>query len=140
LIRAYARAELAALPQHPVGWTSAAGLTLVGYDLEPDQRSLWVYWTVDELENGREQWLYAPFAHVVEASGRMAANVAAPGLPGYYYRQGDVFLSHLTLPALPPGNYSLDLGMEDGLHGLVVNLEPPGAAVTDHYRGALISP
>jgi hypothetical protein len=140
LIRARTRAELDGLPQHPVGWASAQGLTLVGYDLELGQQSLWVYWTVDTLGNGREQWLFAPFAHVVNAGGRTVANVAAPGLPGYYYRQGDVFLSHLALPALPPGNYSLDLGMEDGLHALTVNLEPPDGAETDHYRDGLVIP
>jgi len=140
LIRARSRAELDALPQHPVGWSSAQGLTLIGYDLDMGQQSLWEYWTVDTLEDGREQWLFAPFAHVVDASGRTTVNVAAPGLPGYDYRQGDVFVSHLALPALLPGNYSLDLGMEDGLHGLVVNFELPGALETDHYRAALVSP
>jgi hypothetical protein len=123
-----------------VDWASAQGLSLVGYDLSPDDRDLWEYWTVDVLQAGRQQWLFAPFAHVVDASGRTTVNVAAPGLPGYTYRQGDVLLAHLGLPALPPGNYSLDLGMEDGLHGLVVNLEPPGSVETDHYRGSLVKP
>ena len=139
-IQPYSRAELNALPQHPVGWPSAQGLTLVGYDLAPDQRELWVYWTVDTLDDARGQWLYAPYAHVVDGAGRLAANAGAPGLPGYYYRAGDVFLSRLSLPALPPGHYFLDLGMYDGLHGLSLNLRSPDGAATDHYRAELVVP
>jgi hypothetical protein len=141
LIRAYTRAELDALPQHAVGWPSAQGLTLVGYDLELGNQALWVYWTVDALVDGREHWLYAPYAHVVDAQGRMAANAGAPGLPGYYYRPGDVFLSHITMPPLPTGDYRLELGLYDGVHGLSLSLEPPGGApITDHYATRLVAP
>jgi hypothetical protein len=138
LIRAYTRAEVAALPQHRVGWPSDQGLTLVGYDLEPGNQDLWVFWAVDTLVDGRQAWLYAPYAHVVDAQGRTTASASAPGLPGYYYRQGDVFLSHITLPPVPAGAYDLDLSMYDGLHQLDLRLEPPGGTAIDYYRDALV--
>jgi hypothetical protein len=76
----------------------------------------------------------------LDAQGKVWARAGAPGLPGYYYRQGDVFLSHLTLPALPPGEYSLDLGMYDGIHQVSLYLLPPGGPSIDYYRGQLVIP
>jgi 4-amino-4-deoxy-L-arabinose transferase-like glycosyltransferase len=140
LIRAYTRAELAALPQHRIGWRSEQGLTLVGYDVEPDNHSLWMYWTVDTLVDGREQWLYAPFVSVSDEQGRLMGRTGAPGLEGYFYRGGDVFLSHVMLPAMPAGEYHLDLGMYDGIHQLSLYLLPPGGARIDYYRGKLVIP
>ena len=125
LVPAYTRAQVSALPEHPVDWPSQQGLTLVGYDLPPEGEVVRLYYVVDALDPARADWIFAPYAHLIDAQGQVVANVGAPGLPGYYYRQGDVFMADLLLPALPAGAYQLELGLFDGLHGQGLTFLPP---------------
>ncbi len=125
LVPAYTRQQVSALPEHPLEWPSQQGLTLVGYDLPPSGEVLRLYYAVDTLEPARTEWLFGPYAHVIDAQGQVVGNVDAPGLPGYYYRQGDVFVADLHLPDLPAGAYRLEMGLFDGLHGQGVTFVPP---------------
>jgi hypothetical protein len=123
---AYSREELSQLPEHGVAWPSEQGLTLIGFD-EPDADGrLRLYYAVDALAPDRHEWLLGPYAHVVDETGQVVANVSAPGLPGYYYRQGDVFMAEMQLPSLPAGRYRLELGLFDGVHGAGVTFVTPG--------------
>ena len=140
LIPAFTRDQLAALPQNRVDWPTAEGLTLIGYDLSPTGHQLTVYWLIEALAEERNGWLYAPYAHLINAQGRQAANVSAPGLPGYYYRLGDVYLYRIDLPDLPAGDYQLELGLFDGLHQLGITFLPSGDTPRPFYRASLTLP
>lgn len=132
LIPAHSRAQILRLPQHPVGWPTAQGLTLVGYDLNGQQ--LRVYYLLEALVEGRAQWLYAPYAHFTNARGQIAANLGAAGMPGYDYRAGDVYVYQMAIPPLPAGAYTLELGLFDGLHGgRGVTFLPPGETPRPAY-------
>jgi hypothetical protein len=125
-IPAYSRAQIAALPQQRVEWPTAEGLTLLGYDLR-SERELVVYWMVDGLVSGREEWLYVPYAHLTNDQGELVANIGATGIPGHLYRVGDVYIYRMEIPALAAGEYELELGLFDGIHGGVgVTFLPPG--------------
>jgi 4-amino-4-deoxy-L-arabinose transferase-like glycosyltransferase len=139
-VPAMSRAELSALPHNSVEWPSDTGLTLVGYDLAAPQ-ALVVYWTVDSLEDGRFQWIYSPYVHFTNAAGQMAANLSAPGLQGYQYRLGDVYRYTFTVPDLPAGRYTLELGLVDGVHGGVgMTFLPPGETPGPFYTAPVVLP
>jgi hypothetical protein len=132
VIPALTREQVSALPAHQVEWPSLQGLTLVGYDWLPAQGAdsagagqLRIYYAVDGLDPARGEWLFGAYAHLIDAGGSIIANEGAPGLPGYYYRLGDVYIAHLSLPAAPPGEYQIELGLFDGLHGVSVTFLPP---------------
>ncbi len=132
-IPAHSRAQIEELPQHKVGWPTAEGLTLIGYDLN-QQRELVVYWAVDALVTGREQWLYAPYAHLTNAQGEMVVNIGATGIPGHYYRAGDVYIYRMEVPSSAAGDHELELGLFDGIHGgKGITFLPPGQAPRPVY-------
>ncbi len=115
-------------------------MTLIGYDLSPTGHQLTVYWLIEALAEERNGWLYAPYAHLINAQGRQAANVSAPGLSGHYYRLGDVYLYRIDLPDLPAGDYQLELGLFDGLHQLGITFLPSGDTPRPFYRASLTLP
>jgi hypothetical protein len=125
-----------------VDWPSDTGLTLLGYSLSAPLRSgqttvLTTYWRIDTLPDTRGQFIFAPFMHLVTPDGRMPLNVSAPGLPGYYYRPGDLYIEPIdvVVPSeLSAGNYTLDLGLYDGLHSAGATFYPAGAAPVTFYR------
>jgi hypothetical protein len=124
-IPAHSRAQIGARPQAKIEWPTAEGLTLVGYDLTPE-RELVVYWVVDALVAGREEWLYAPYAHLTDSQGQLVANIGATGIPGHRYRAEDLYIYRMAIPPLTTGEYELELGLFDGVHGGVgVTFLPP---------------
>jgi hypothetical protein len=128
LFPAVSRHEISDLLEHRVEWPSEQGLTLVGYDEPNDSGQLRLYYAVDALAINRHEWLFAPYAHVIDDTGQVVANVSAPGLPGYFYREGDVFMAELQLPSLPAARYRLELGLFDGVHGAGVTFLTPSGA------------
>ena len=69
--------------------------------------------------------------------GSLAVNVSAPGLPGYYYRQGDLYIEPIDVPIpgdLATGPYYLDLGLYDGLHTAGTTFYPAGQTPAPFYR------
>ena len=110
------------LARQRVEWPTAQGLSLVGYTLARGE--LTVIWTVDALDEARNGWIYGPYAHFGDAQNRLLANLDAPGLPGYEYRLGDVFIWRMPVPALPQQPVWLELGLFDGLHQLGITFLP----------------
>ncbi len=141
LIPAYTRSQLSRLPQNSIEWPTLEGLTLVGYDLAPNGRELTCYWVIDSLSEARLDWLYVPYAHLTNSHGEMVANIGAPGIPGQYYRTGDVYIYRMALPALPPGIYQLELGLFDNIHsGLGLTFQPPGEVPRRTYTISVTLP
>jgi hypothetical protein len=140
VIPAYTRAQLADTPRYAVDWPTAQGLTLLGYDVENTPPTLTTYWLMEALAEERGQWLYAPYAHLINRAGQMVANVGGPGLPGYYYRPAEAHLIRMALPELPPGEYQLEVGLYDGVHGLGATFLPPAAPPQPAYTASLIWP
>lgn len=141
VIPARTRAEVDQLPQVAVGWPTAEGYTLLGYDLAPGAQWLDVYWAIDALPEDRADWLFAPFANLYDAAGRQTANVSGPGLPGAYYRADDVVVFRLPLPPLPAGEYRLALSLFDGVNGnRTATFLPPAGPPALAYETTLILP
>ena len=142
LIPAYTRAQEAALPRVRLDWPSDTGLTLLGYTpgapLRQGQTSVvTTYWRIDSLTEDRGQYIFGPYLHLVNADGSLAVNVSSPGLPGYYYRAGDLYIETIDVPIpvnLSPGTYNLDLGLYDGLHTTGTMFHPAGQADQEFYR------
>jgi hypothetical protein len=141
LIPAFTRAAEAQLPKVRLDWTSDTGLTLLGYTLDAPLRTgetsdVTTYWRVDSLAEQRGQYIFGPYLHVVSATGPKLVNVSAPGLPGYYYRQGDLYIETMRVPVpaqARPGTYSLELGLYDGLHAAGTTFHPAGQTPVPFY-------
>lgn len=140
VLPARTRAEWAALPQHAIDWPTAQGLTLLGYDVDFDGRALTLYWLVEALADERSAWIYAPYVHLVNASGQVVVNAGGPGLQGGAYRLGDVFISRVALPEIDSQTYQLELGFYDGVHGLGVTFWPSAAPPQPAYTTSLVWP
>jgi len=146
LVPAYKRAAQAALPQVRIDWPSDTGLSLLGYSIDtplrPGQTSVMTtYWRIDSLAEMRGQFIFGPYLHLVNVNGSLAINVSAPGLPGYYYRQGDLYVETIDLPIpadLAPGTYNMDLGLYDGLHAAGTMFHPAGQADQEFYRTSVM--
>jgi hypothetical protein len=142
VVPAYTRAAETALPQVRLDWPSDTGLTLLGYTpgapLRQGQTSvITTYWRIDSLAGTRSQFIFGPYLHLVNADGSLAVNVSSPGLPGYYYRQGDLYIETIDVPIpanLAAGTYYLDMGLYDGLHLAGTVFHPAGQADQQFYR------
>ena len=139
-IPSYRRDQLTLLTQQPVEWPTAQGLTLVGYDLSVANHEVVAYWTVDALDVRRQDWLFVPYLHLVNEGGQLVANVGAPTLPGYLYRAGDVYRFVLRFSPVPPGRYTLGLGLVDGVHGLDLTFLPPGGEPRPAFTTSIVIP
>ncbi len=138
VIPAYSAEELASLVSTRVEWPMTEGLTLLGYDLAPNGSQLISYWMVASLVDERDQWLFAPFAHVFDAQGSDLVNVGGLAVPGDAYRLGDVYRYQMTLPDLPTGEYTLALSLYDGVHGgLTATFLPPGEDPRPYYTAPI---
>jgi len=123
-----------ALPQNRLTWPSETGLTLLGYSLDPALQAggpsrLTTYWLVEELAANRADYLYGPYLHLTNAEGAVIANVAGSALEGYYYVLGDLYIQEMQIvvPAqAAAGQYTLELGLYDGVHSVGTTFFPPG--------------
>jgi hypothetical protein len=146
LIPAYTRAAEAALPQVQLDWPSDTGLTLLGDTLGAPLRQgqtsvVTTYWRIDSLADTRGQFIFGPYLHLVNANGSLAVSVSSPGLPGYYYRQGDLYVETIDVPIpadLAVGTYNLDLGLYDGLHTTSTLFHAAGQADQQFYRSMVV--
>ncbi|MBM4431111.1 MAG: hypothetical protein FJ026_12305 [Chloroflexi bacterium] len=129
----YDRQAAMALAGTPVDAPSDSGLTLLGYSLErpAETGSPWVcttYWRVERLLPGCEEWYVGPFYHLVDAQGRMVANVSGEGRWGYRWQLDDVYISRVELP-LPAtgqaGTYRLIVGLFDTIQSVRYVLQVP---------------
>lgn len=105
-------------PQQQLNLASEEGLTLLGYDLvRPDaapnamQPTLITYWRVDAPTHDTGDWFFAPFAQAYDASDAQIGVVEGAVVPGQEWREGDVHVHNMTLPA---GTTSVQLGQFDG--------------------------
>jgi hypothetical protein len=125
------------LPQVTLDWPTETGLTLLGYALEPSARvgsEIWctTYWRVDELLPARGVWYIGAFYHLMSASGAMVANVSGRGQWGYAWALGDVYVERVRIPLpadLAAGEYRLDVGSFDTIHGISYRLRSPDGLV-----------
>lgn len=125
------------LPQVTLDWPTETGLTLLGYTLEPNAKAgsemdCTTYWRVDELLPARGVWYVGAFYHLMSATGAMLANASGRGQWGYAWALGDVYIERgrIALPAdLPAGEYRLDIGSFDTIHGISYRLRSPDGLV-----------
>ena len=135
-VQPYSREAALALAETPLDVPSDSGLTLLGYSLErpPQAGSPLVcttYWRVERLLPGREGWYVGPFYHVVDAQGRMVANVSGQGRWGYRWQLDDVYVSRVELPTPatgPAGPYLLIVGLFDTIHNIRYPLRLPNSS------------
>jgi hypothetical protein len=141
LLPALTYSEAAAVPAVSIGWPSNTGLTLLGYSLEPAPRvgaasRMTTYWVIETLVDTRSQFIFGSYAHLNNQEGATLVNAGAAGLPGYYYRQGDLYIQsfQLSIPAdVPTGTYLLELGLYDGLHQTGTTFYPPNGTPRPFY-------
>ena len=89
------------------------------------------------MPDTRGQFIFGPYLHLVRADGALAVNVSSPGLPGYYYRQGDLYVETIDVPIpsdLSAGTYGLDMGLYDGLHSAGTAFHPAGQTPQPYYH------
>lgn len=128
----YDRPQALALAGTAVDWTSDAGLTLLGYDLDASRPfraggsfALTIYWRVEELHPDRDEWYVSPFYHVLNSEGQIVANVSEHGQWGYRWQPGDVYVERVVVPLpdyLEAGQYQLALGLFDPIHAIPFSL------------------
>ena len=138
----YDQSQALALPQTAVNWSSDAGLTLLGYDLDTTRPfaaghsfTLTTYWRVEELHPDRDEWYVSPFYHVVNAEGQIVANVSEHGQWGYRWQPGDIYVERVSVPLpeyLEAGQYQLALGLFDPIHALSFSLNSATGRVPAH--------
>jgi len=142
------REQMAAIPQVKVDWASETGLTLLGYTLsESFQRgktiTITMYWFTDDLVETRGNYIFAPYVHFDSPDGTVRLNVSAPGLPGYHYRLGDLYIQpiRLAIPAnAPAGVYHFEIGLYDGLHNKGTTFFPPNESPRPYYSTPTVLP
>jgi len=125
------------LPQVTLDWPSETGLTLLGYALEPNAQAgsemgCTTYWRVDELLPARAVWYIGAFYHLMSASDAMRANVSGRGQWGHAWELGDVYIERVRIPLpadLAAGEYRLDVGLFDTIHGINYRLRSPNGLV-----------
>ena len=77
----------------------------------------------------------AIFVHLLDAKGRVAAQDDRLGVPRHTWQPGDEFvqLHHLSIDQLPPGKYTLELGLYDRADGRRwAAQDQSGQAIGDH--------
>jgi hypothetical protein len=87
--------------------------------LAPGQTAtLRTYWRVDALPPERGVWLFGPFAHVYDSTGKRVAIGTGAVVPGIRWRLGDVQIHRITLsiPADAVAPFTLQIGQYDGVH------------------------
>jgi 4-amino-4-deoxy-L-arabinose transferase-like glycosyltransferase len=103
---------------------SDKGLTLIDVQLDGALRAgqttrLFISFRVDALPEARVHWLFAPFAHVYDASGARVLIADGAVTPGWAWRLGDIQRKtlHLHLPASAQAPFRVEIGLYDGVHG-----------------------
>ena len=137
-VQPYDQAAALRLPQVPINWPSAAGLTLLGYTLngpiEPGGLITWMtYWRVDDLRPGSQEWSIGAFYQMFNQAGQKVANADGHSQYARRWQVGDVYVERttVTLPVdLTPGDYTLNIGLIDGLRDQAYPFQPPAGAQT----------
>jgi hypothetical protein len=75
------------------------GLSLLGYRLTQTegQITLWTLWQVDQLNNGRDSWLFHPFLHVFNEQGQRVGMADGENVSGAEFTQGLRYLHQIQL-------------------------------------------
>ena len=122
-----------ALPDQALAWPSEAGLSMLGYSLSPVAQPgqavrLTTYWRVEELRPGRAEWYVGAFYHLLDKEGQTLTNVSGHSQWGYRWQLGDVYVEQVSVPVpadIPPGEYQLEIGLFDTIHGANYYLHSP---------------
>lgn len=128
-VSALPSAEALMLPGTALNVPSAQGLTLGSYTLtqEGDTHTLTTYWRVESIAPEVLSLIYAPFLHLIDATGERVAIVDGEGLAGFRWSAGDVHVHQMTF--IPPEDsrapYRLLVGQFDGLHNANIVFLPP---------------
>lgn len=103
-----------AAPQFPLAKTFGEQITLLGYDragetAQPGQ--LTFYWRAEMIPTAD----YTVFVHILDAPGQRVAQVDGPPAGGIYptslWNAGEIIRDVRPLPELPPGNYTVKVGL-----------------------------
>jgi 4-amino-4-deoxy-L-arabinose transferase-like glycosyltransferase len=135
-VQPYDRAAALRLPQVPVDWPSAAGLTLLGYTLNSPIKlgstiELATYWRVDDIRPGSQEWYIGAFYQLRDQWGQLISSADGHGQWARRWQLGDVYVERttVTLPAdLAPGHDTLNIGVLDGVHAQAYPFQPPEGA------------
>jgi hypothetical protein len=146
------RAERAVTMQLPDGWTltvdtfapisaetfrgaqmmdipSEQGIRLCCYELthHGNEWTLTTYWRVDFLAEGVEAWLFAPFAHVFDATGERVLILDGAVVPGERWHEGDYHAHRMrfSLPTDRRGPFRLMMGQYDSVRQENAIFRPP---------------
>lgn len=122
LVTPYSQEEALALPSNPVGWTSDAGLTLLGYDVQLVETNLMIttYWRVEQLHPDRAAWYITPYYQLFDDQGQLLVNMSQHGQWGYQWQVGDVYVERVAMEVAPPGLWdeaTLAIGLYDPIQG-----------------------
>ncbi|MCB9421593.1 MAG: DUF2142 domain-containing protein [Ardenticatenaceae bacterium] len=123
------------MPQTETNIPFAEGITLAGYDLVPgDPESLTLYWQANETPTQD----YTVFVQLLNENGEWLAGADAPPVNNFYptllWQEGDWIddLHRLVLPPdLPPGIYTIQVGLYDPVNGARLARQDGGGDAVD---------
>jgi len=109
------------------------GWRLIGYTLREEAESLEVitFWSVDEVPKDpmRWSWHMQPFHHLLDPQGRQVENPSGFGVPGFLWREGDLYIDR-TAMLFPKGKtLRLEIGLFDPNRGVRARFMRPDGTV-----------
>lgn len=112
-----------------VGWR------LLGYTLQEREEALEVItlWSVERLPWDPMQWSWhmQPFHHLLNQQGHQLENPSGFGVPGFLWREGDIYVDRTSVRLPPLEGLRLEIGLFDPNRGVRAHfLRPEGQADT----------
>lgn len=133
-VEPYSRQEALTLMDTIVDWPSEAGLSLLGYTLNPSKEAiqLTTYWRVDDILPASSEWYVGAFYHLVNDAGQTMVNKGEHSQWAYHWQMGDVYIEQMNIPLsadMEAGNYELRWGLFDSIHLRNFAFQSPNGSV-----------
>ncbi len=98
------------------------GWRLLGYTVleETDRLTVITFWQVEHVPEDpwRWAWRMQPFHHLLDPHGRQVQNPSGFGMPGFLWREGDLYVDRTVMPFQRGESLRLEIGLFDPNRGV----------------------